>query len=156
MYFRTPPPMPPWPGLAGAEQAGQAPSALPMNGQQAIYLLALMGQLAQSAHQGQMLQQLMAAQQAQAQAQAQALAEEEQSQAQNPEVGQGQPQPGSGTQPPQAQPVQGAMPVYPVAPVEDPAIPFGTRGNRHYWFGPLPNSSRNRLIRGPILSAWSR
>lgn len=148
MYFRTPPTTPSWPAPSPAAEQSVAP---PMNGQQAIYLLALMGQLAQSAHQGQMLQQLWAAQQAQAQAQA----HEQQSQAQNPESGQGQPQPESEAQPPQAQPVQGAMPVYPVAAVDFPALPFGTRGNRNYWFGPLPNSSRNRLIRGPIRSAWS-
>jgi hypothetical protein len=119
---------------------GQAPQtpAQPVTGQQALYLLALMAQLAQAAHQGQALPQHLAPPQQQVQA--------------HPD---GPNQPAQAQTPPQAQPVSGAMPVPAVAGVELPGLPVGTRGNRHYWFGPLPTSSLNRLTRGPIRSAWS-
>ncbi|MFZ5816016.1 MAG: hypothetical protein ACOY93_12005 [Bacillota bacterium] len=158
MIYQPPPSVPPWAGAGfgghAPGQAGQAVSgapAFPMTGQQALYLLALMAQLAQAAHQG------------------------GQAPAQPPVPWTGQPAgaaPQGGAQEQQAQggaqPQQGsavaavapAQAVQPVAGVEFPDLPAGTR-DRHYWLGggltvPGATNSLNPWVSGPIRSAWRR
>lgn len=153
----------------------------PVNGQQALYLLALMAQLAQAAQQGQPAGQAAWPQPGSASA---LWGEDGDEPEPTHEVLRSEPtqsvqyvNPVQWVQPvepiqwpgsPQAQRApqgQGpgtspsAPPVPTVAPVEVPRLPVGVR-ERSYWFGgglpTWPTNSLNRWTRGPMRSVWRR